>query len=199
MRIIDRLRLEKRRMLAHRNATFTGSNHEIGLGTDFVLMDGATKENIVICDGAWPLGRIVVQSTGKVTMGPHSKIGGTTTIQCVNSIEIGAYTAIANGAVISDNNNHPVSPEYRRKMRITPDYSQMRLWKYSDNAPIKIGENCWIGSNVRICKGVTIGDNSVVAACSVVTKDVPANCIVAGNPAKVVKTDIDKIPSPQFP
>lgn len=50
-----------------------------------------------------------------------------------------------------------------------------------------IGENCWIGANVRICKGVTIGDNSVVAACSVVTKDVPANCIVAGNPAKVVK------------
>ena len=44
-----------------------------------------------------------------------------------------------------------------------------------------IGENCWIGANVRICKGVTIGDNSVVAACSVVTKDVPANCIVAGN------------------
>ena len=54
-----------------------------------------------------------------------------------------------------------------------------------------IGDDCWIGTNVRICKGVTIGDNSIVAACSVVTKDVPANCIVAGNPAKIVKTGID--------
>ena len=68
----------------------------------------------------------------------------------------------------------------------------MRMWKHSANAPIIIGENCWIGTNVRICKGVTIGDNSVIAACSVVTKDVPANCIVAGNPAKIVKSNIDK-------
>ena len=84
-------------------------------------------------------------------------------------------------------------------MRLVPAGHQMNKWKYSDNKPIIIGENCWIGSNVRICKGVTIGDNSVVAACSVVTKDVPANCIVAGNPAKVVKTDIDQLPEPQFP
>ena len=69
----------------------------------------------------------------------------------------------------------------------------MRKWKHSVSSPIIIGENVWIGSNVRICKGVTIGDNSVIAACSVVTKDVPANAIAAGNPAKIVKTDIDKI------
>ena len=52
----------------------------------------------------------------------------------------------------------------------------------------------WIGSNVRICKGVTIGQGAVIAACSVVTKDVPANSIAAGNPAKIVKTDIDQLP-----
>lgn len=60
----------------------------------------------------------------------------------------------------------------------------------SDNAPITIGDDCWIGQYVRICKGVSIGNGSVVAANSVVTKDVPANCIVAGNPARVVKRDI---------
>ena len=69
----------------------------------------------------------------------------------------------------------------------------MRSWKYSASKPIRIGENVWIGENVRICKGVTIGNNAVIAACSVVTKDVPANAIAAGNPAKIVKTDIDKI------
>ena len=62
------------------------------------------------------------------------------------------------------------------------------------SASIYIGRNVWIGEYSRICKGVTIGDNSIVAANSVVTKNVPANCIVAGNPAKIVKKDIESTP-----
>lgn len=54
-------------------------------------------------------------------------------------------------------------------------------------SPVKIGENVWIGSNATILPGVTIGDNSVVAAGAVVTKDVPENTVVAGVPAKAVK------------
>jgi acetyltransferase-like isoleucine patch superfamily enzyme len=54
-------------------------------------------------------------------------------------------------------------------------------------SPVKIGENVWIGSNATILPGVTIGDNSVVAAGAVVTKDVPKNTVVAGVPAKLVK------------
>jgi acetyltransferase-like isoleucine patch superfamily enzyme len=54
-------------------------------------------------------------------------------------------------------------------------------------SPVNIGENVWIGSNATILPGVTIGDNSVVAAGAVVTKDVPENTVVAGVPAKVVK------------
>ncbi|MBR4155847.1 MAG: hypothetical protein IKU01_03975 [Bacteroidales bacterium] len=77
-------------------------------------------------------------------------------------------------------------------MRQTPGGSYERKWIHSDNKPIVLGENVWVGENVRICKGVTIGDNAVIAACSVVTKDVPANSIAAGNPAKIVKTDIDQ-------
>ena len=69
----------------------------------------------------------------------------------------------------------------------------------SDNSPIIIGNNVWIGTEARICKGVTIGDNAIIAANAVVTKDVPANAIAAGNPAKIVKTDIDKTTKPIFP
>ena len=55
-------------------------------------------------------------------------------------------------------------------------------------APVKIGDNVWIGMNAVILKGVIIGDNSVVAAGAVVTKSIAPNTIVAGNPAIVVKT-----------
>ncbi len=160
------------------------------------LRDGATKDNIILKENCWPLGYIGVEGSGKVIMHPYSAIYATTQIQCVNHIEIGAYSRVSQNTTICDNNNHPISPAYRKKSAPTPMNHPSRLWKNSISAPIKIGENCWIGANVRICKGVTIGDNSIVAACSVVTKDVPPNSIVAGNPAKVVKTDIDKIDTP---
>ena len=179
-----------------KNATILGSGHRFGPHSRVGLSDGAKKENVILENACWPLGNISVQANGVVIMHEYSKIGEGDRILCVNRVEIGAYTAIADNVTISDNNNHPIQPEYRKQMRLSDYYSDMRSWKHSANAPIIIGENCWIGSNVRICKGVIIGDNSVVAACSVVTKDVPANCIVAGNPAKVVKSDIDKIPNP---
>ena len=55
-------------------------------------------------------------------------------------------------------------------------------------APIKIGDNCFIGMHSIILPGVSVGDNSIVGAGSVVTRDVPPNSVVAGNPAKVIKT-----------
>jgi len=54
-------------------------------------------------------------------------------------------------------------------------------------APVKIADNVWIGMNAVILKGVTIGENSVVAAGAVVTKPIPPNTVVAGNPAVVVR------------
>ncbi len=53
--------------------------------------------------------------------------------------------------------------------------------------PIHIGKKVWLGANVTVLQGVTIGDNAIVAAGAVVTKDVPANAIVGGVPAKVIK------------
>lgn len=59
------------------------------------------------------------------------------------------------------------------------------------SAPIVIGDHVWIGMNVIVLKGVTIGEGAVVSAGSVVTKDVPPHSLVAGVPAKVVKTDVE--------
>ena len=69
--------------------------------------------------------------------------------------------------------NHDLDPEKRQQLH---------------PAPIRIGKKVWIGANATVTAGVTIGDNAVVAAGAVVTKDVPANTIVGGVPAKVIKT-----------
>jgi hypothetical protein len=79
---------------------------------------------------------------------------------------------LANGAYVTDSDWHTIYDRMVRKETPTP---------------VHIGTNVWLGDHCTVLKGVTIGDNSVVAARAVVTRDVPANVVVAGNPARVVK------------
>ena len=72
---------------------------------------------------------------------------------------------------------HPINP-------------QLREYMYTD--PVKIGKNCWIGANVTICPGVTIGDNSVIGAGSVVLQDIPENSVAGGNPCRVLRPISEK-------
>ena len=53
--------------------------------------------------------------------------------------------------------------------------------------PIVIGDHCWLGGGVIVCPGVTIGDRAVVGAGSVVTRDIPADSVAAGNPARIIR------------
>ena len=182
-----------------KKVTLIGSHQAYRSVSRVALCDGATSKNVVLHEHCDMFGIITVHSAGVVVMHPWSKLARGSSIVCVNRIEIGRDTAISYGVEIIDNNNHPINPDDRRYMRHTPHRSEERKPKYSANAPIKIGENVLIGSYSRIQKGVTIGDNSIIASHSVVTHDVPANCIVAGNPARVVKTDIDKTTTPVFP
>ena len=69
---------------------------------------------------------------------------------------------------------HPILPELRKV-------------QYQYNMPIRIGKNCWLGAGVIVLPGVTIGDNTVVGAGSVVTKDLPANVVAVGNPCRVLR------------
>lgn len=70
---------------------------------------------------------------------------------------------------------HPVEPQPRRD-------------KLEAALPVTIGDNVWLGGGVIVCPGVTIGDNSVIGAGAVVTKDIPANVVAVGNPARPVRT-----------
>jgi len=156
------------------------------------LIRGAKKENTIIEDNARLYGSIVNCGKGKIHIGAYSALGANSLIRCINSVIIGTHTAISTNVIIQDNNTHPVNPADRLKMMETPAGHISRGWYFSDNAAIIIGNNCWIGENSRICKGVTIGDGSIIAANAVITHDVPQNSIAAGNPAKIVKTNIDK-------
>lgn len=73
---------------------------------------------------------------------------------------------------------HPISPKHR---------AMSGDCYYELAYPIKIGDNVWVGGNAIIMPGVVIGDNSIIGAGSVVTRDVPANVVVAGNPAKIIR------------
>ena len=64
---------------------------------------------------------------------------------------------------------------------------QRNIHGFEFAAPVTIGNNVWIGGGVQICPGVTIGDNTVIGAGSVVTKDIPANVVAAGNPCRVLR------------
>lgn len=171
--------------------SFIGKDTIIYYSAKINLSQKATKDNIHLDNFSKVYGSLVSCGKGKIRMGKYATLGAKSVIRAVDSIEIGPFTAIASNVIIQDNNSHSVNPNDRFKMRCTPSGHISRSWLFSDSAPIKIGKNCWIGENSRICKGVTIGDGAIVAANSVVTHNVPANSIVAGNPAKIEKTDID--------
>lgn len=189
------LQLRKKKLF-NTNAILQGDDYLFGRGGYVSLIDGSTKCDVILEDHVWVFGALQSQNHGKIHMGKYSKLGSNCKILSVESVTIGDYTAIADNVVITDNNNHPVNPSFRMYMRTTPERDDSRMWKHAAHAPVIIGKNCWIGQNSRIHKGVVLGDNCIVAANAVVTKSAPANCILAGNPARIVKTDIDQVEAP---
>ncbi|MBP3332805.1 MAG: sugar O-acetyltransferase [Clostridia bacterium] len=90
-----------------------------------------------------------------------------------NHIYIGDSTLLGPNVVIATA-GHPILPELREK-------------GYQYNIPVRIGKNCWLGAGVVVLPGVTIGDNSVIGAGSIVTKDIPSNVVAYGNPCRVIR------------
>lgn len=140
-------------------------------------------------------GQFVFESNeGLITIGDHSYIGEGTYISR-SSITIGNNVTIAWGGTVYDHDSHSLDYMERRKdiddelndIRNGRNFIQNKDWSNVNSKPIVIKDDAWIGMNVIILKGVTIGEGAIVGAGSVVTKDVPAWTVVAGNPAKVVK------------
>lgn len=137
----------------------------------------------VICRG---LLRIEQFGTGRIVVHQKAYIGDDCLLSSSAGIEIGAGALLAHGVQIFDNDSHPLGAAAR-----AADYASATgagLRQTIASAPVRIGSQAWIGFSAIVLKGVTIGANSVVAAGSVVTRDVPANTVAAGNPASIVKS-----------
>jgi len=125
---------------------------------------------------------------GSCEIGDFTLLNGAL-VMAEDKIDIGSYCLISWNVGIADSDFHPLEPAQRLvdAQALAPFFEGRPPRPKLKTAPVKIADNVWIGMNAVILKGVTVGENSVVAAGSVVTKSVPANTVVAGNPAVVVK------------
>ncbi len=112
------------------------------------------------------------EALGRISIGDYTIVNPGVRITSASSIDVGHSCMLAMNAYLSDANWHDV---------------HHRIFAPGETAPIVLRDNVWVGDSALITKGVTVGENSIVGAWSVVTKDVPDNVIVAGNPAKIVK------------
>ena len=118
---------------------------------------------------------LIIGNNGRMVIGESSFISVNSRITCAQKIVIGKHTAISWNVNIMDTDIHTVIID-----KITRNNTDS----------VYIGDNVWIGANSIILKGVTIGSGAIVAAGSVVTKDIPENSLAAGNPARIIKTNI---------
>jgi len=124
---------------------------------------------------------------GEISIGEFVYVGESSRIWSASQITIGDRTLISFGCFITDNLTHPLSPSKRhqqfREIFETGHPKEIDL----SERPVVIGKDVWIGCNSIVLRGVSIGDNSVIGAGSVVTKDIPANTLAVGNPARFVR------------
>lgn len=121
-------------------------------------------------------GCMYVEKTGTVEIGDN--VGMSSTRMWIsNHLTIGNHVKVGACCLIIDTDTHQI------------DYLQRRKEEgHINSAPITIEDDVWIGAHCIVLKGVTIGARSIIGAGSVVTKDIPADCIAAGNPCKIIRS-----------
>ena len=148
------------RVMNPRHLEISGTNIKVGNHVHFMALQDK------------PVRLAVFENLGRIEIGDYGVINPGVRVSSADSITIGNSCLLAMNCYLSDADWHDLNH---------------RIYAPGNTAPIVLEDNVWIGDSALVTKGVTIGKNSIVGAYSVVTKDVPANCIVAGNPARIVK------------
>ena len=122
-------------------------------------------------------GQILLQTRGpeaELVIGNRNVFNNNISIIATKRITIGNSCLIGDQVVVIDSDFHEIDPDLRKRST-------------GPSEAVAIGNNVWLGSRSMVLKGVTVGDNTVVGAMSLVNKSIPANCLAAGNPAKVIR------------
>lgn len=162
------------------------TNVEIGKGTSVRwLRLGARGGTVRIGAQTIVHCRIAFDGPGLVVIGSRCYIGASHLV-CRTAITIGDDTIISWGVTIADHDSHAI--DWSGRQHDVADWSVgHKRWDSVKVAPVHMGNRVWVGFGATILKGVTVGDGAVIAAQSVVTRDVPANVLVAGMPARVIR------------
>lgn len=163
-KIFSELRKNKKSLIP--NSTKIGNyTHCIISGSGTLLF----HENIEIRNSC----NFVVGKNAQLQIGENVFMNNYCSINCLENIEIGENTLFGEGVKLYDHNHQ---------------YSANKIEHQAFNtAPIKIGKNCWLGSNVVILKGVTIGDHVIIGAGCVVHKDIPSGTVVINKQEYLIK------------
>ena len=148
-----------------------GGGGKISLGRDFYFSSG---------EGVNPIagntqGAVYIEDGARLTIGAHVGMSSTR-LWVHDSVTIGDNVKIGACVLITDTDAHPMDYMARRTTN-----------EGTKSAPIVIEDDVWIGAHSVVLKGVTIGARSIIGAGSVVTRSIPADCVAAGNPCRVIR------------
>lgn len=155
-------------------------------GANLIIGDNVTVKSSFLSNlvGLYSRTIIVTRAPGaEIIIGNNVGISGAT-IYARSRIEIGENTCIGGNTKIFDNDFHPIEVEARNRLLNDPNGGNS---DFVPTQPIKIGKNCFIGCNSIILKGTILGDGCVVGAGAVVAGKFEDNCVIAGNPARIIK------------
>lgn len=161
---MDAAQQEQMRLLHELNATVPGDPRRAQLLHEFFAEFG---------EGAYVELPVHANWGCSTHWGAHAYANFNLTLVDDGEIFIGEHTMIGPNVTLVTT-GHPIRPDLRE-----------RIAQYSE--PIHIGRNVWIGANVTVLPGVTIGDNAVIGACSLVNRDIPANTVAFGTPCRAVR------------
>ncbi|WP_294199939.1 acyltransferase [uncultured Chryseobacterium sp.] len=162
--ILEKLQRKHQLSVLKKNHNTTLGSIKIGINNHFILSEKLERVAIGTAVSFRNYIHILVEKNAKLTIGDGVFMNNFCSVNCLDSISIGENTLFGENVKLYDHNHlYTAVPEFKVS---NSDFS---------TAPIKIGKNCWLGSNVTVLKGVSIGDNCIIGAGCTIFKDIPSN------------------------
>ncbi len=175
--ILEKLQRRKQLSVLKNNPNTTVGSIKVGINNHFILSEGLEKVTIGSSVNFRNYIHILVEKKAKLIIEDGVFMNNFCSVNCLDSISIGENTLFGENVKLYDHNHcYTALPEFKVS---NSDFS---------TAPIRIGKNCWLGSNVTVLKGVSIGDNCIIGAGCTVFKDIPSNTKVFNQQQLIFKS-----------